>query len=355
MDFLLYGANGFTGKLIVEHAVEMGLRPVLAGRSEDKIRPLAEQYGLDYRIADLGYPNAVRDMLEGVKVVLHAAGPFKHTAKPMVDACLQTGTHYTDITGEIGVFEAIAARHKEGEERGVILLPGIGFDVVPTDCLACFLKEQLPDATHLQLAFTSLKGKISHGTAATSIEYLGEGGAIRADGRIKKVPIGHKAMTVPFKGTDRFVMAIPWGDVSTAYHSTGIPNIETYFGIRPKTYKMVKRQWMYNWLLKTPIAKRMARRRLAKAPAGPNAEQRKASVSLVWGKVWNAAGEECQARLVAPETYTLTALTGLYIIQKILSDPPAPGFQTPAKAFGADLILQIPNTRREVLQNGLWT
>lgn len=347
-SFLLYGAYGYTGQLIAELAKEKGLNPILAGRSAEKTQRLAENLGMGYRVFGLDRPEDIDDGLEGVAFVLHAAGPFNHTARPMMEACLRQGIHYLDITGEIAVFELAAALGPRAREAGIMMMPGVGFDVVPTDCTALHLKEKLPDATHLQLAFSSGGSRTSRGTASTMAENLGEGGAVRENGKIKRVPLGHKAMEVPFaEGKSRFCMTIPWGDVSTAYFSTGIPNIEAYTSVHPKTYRYIKLQPYYNWLLRTSFIRNRVKKRIQKGPAGPSEEQRKKGKSYIWGKAWNEKGDTVTSRLITPEGYELTARTSLNIAQKVLDGNAPVGFQTPAKAYGSGLILEIPGAIRE--------
>jgi len=225
-SFLLYGANGYTGKIITALASQYDLNPVLAGRKEEPIRALAEQFNFSYRVFDLNNQQQLVKALGEVPLVLHAAGPFRHTAKQMMDACVITKTHYLDITGEIAVFEMAKRYDTEAKSAGIIIIPGVGFDVVPTDCLALYLKNKLPDAVQLKIAFATLGGGLSHGTASTMSEGLGEGGAVRENGRIVRKPLGHKGMWIDFGIKKIFVMTIPWGDISTAYHTTGIPDIE---------------------------------------------------------------------------------------------------------------------------------
>lgn len=346
MEFLLYGATGYSGQLIAEYAASFGLRPILAGRSAEKVKALAQAMKLDYRVFDLSDHKAMDEALKSTTVVLHAAGPFMFTAKPMIEACIRNKVHYLDITGEIGVFETAARMDKKAKEAGIMLMSGTGFDVVPTDCLALFLKQQMPDASHLQLAFAGLGGGMSQGTALTMSEGLGQGSAIRQNGKIIKVPLGYKSMVIPFKAKPLLVMNIPWGDVSTAYYSTGIPNIETYTGISPGAYRMVKWQKYFNWLLRTEFVKKIVQDRIRKRPAGPSPERRARAKSYVWGKVSNPAGESLEAQLVAPEGYTLTALSSLTITKKVLQGNAPVGFQTPAMAYGADLILEIEGVER---------
>ncbi len=341
-NFLLYGANGYTGKLIAKYAADYGLTPILAGRNEKEISELANELSLPFRIFDLNDESELKKILSEVKVVLHAAGPFKFTSKPMLDACLETGTHYLDITGEIEVFEKALRKSEKAKEKNIMLMPGVGFDVVPTDCMALHLKNQMPDATHLKLAFATIGGKISHGTASTMIEGMGAGGAVRENGKIIRKPLGHKGMWVDFSAKKMFVMTIPWGDLSTAYFTTGIPNIETYTGVAPKTFKQLKFQKLYNWLLRTSFVRNYLKRKLKQQPAGPNDERRLKASSHVWGQVKNNAGNTIESRISLPDGYTLTALSSLIIVKKVLESNFKPGYQTPASCYGSSLVSEIP-------------
>ena len=138
-DFLLYGSYGYTGRLIADRALEQGLRPLLAGRDVAALAAQAAELGLEFRAFSLDDTAALDAAVRAVPVVLHAAGPFAHTAAPMAQACIRAGVHYLDITGEIAVFEAMAALDGAARASGVMLMPGAGFDVVPTDCLAAHL------------------------------------------------------------------------------------------------------------------------------------------------------------------------------------------------------------------------
>jgi len=242
VSWLIYGATGYTGALIAREAVARGERPILAGRNAASVEALARELQCEWRAFDLTAPD-----LSGVELVLHCAGPFIHTSKPMVRACLDAGVHYVDITGEIAVFESVMRRNDEAVQRGITLLPGAGFDVVPTDCLAAMLKQRLPDANELWLAFHSSKDGTSRGTMKTIIEGLGLGGAIRRDGKITVVPLLYDVREIPFSCGPRIAMTIPWGDVSTAYHTTGIPNIRVYKSMPPR---MIARLRRFGWLLR---------------------------------------------------------------------------------------------------------
>lgn len=348
--FLLYGANGYTGELIARFASDYGLQPVLAGRREGVVKPLAAKLNYPYKIFDVNDSVGLTAALKEVKLIVNAAGPFQFTAKPIIEGCLQTGTHYIDVNGDISVFEFIRQYDDAAKKSGIMLLPGSGFDVVPSDCTALLLKRLLADATDLKLAFATLGGGLSHGTATTMLSRLGESGAIRKNGKIVPVPLGEKGMWVDFGAKKIFVMSIPWGDVSTAYVTTGIPDIESYTGISPTIYRFLKLQGLFNWLLRTNFARRFIKRKIDKRPAGPNDEERSKAMSLIWGQVSNSNSEKREVRMSCPDGYTLTMHSTLLIAQKILQGNFKPGYQTPATAYGEDLVMELPDVKREILK-----
>jgi len=288
-SWMIYGANGYTGELIAREARRRGETPVLAGRDAVKITALGRELQLDSRIFALDQKEAVAKQLEGIDAVLHCAGPFVHTSAPMVQACLEAKTHYLDITGEIAVFEAVMARDSEARERGVTLLPGAGFDVVPSDCLAATLAQHLPSATELLLAFYTPGGIVSRGTMKTMIEGFGEGGAIRRDGKIVRVPTLFDVREIPFSIGRKTAMAIPWGDVSTAFHSTGIPNIRVYFATPKKTVRRLRFLSPFMPLLPRSLIKQFLSRR-AEHQQGPDEAARAKGQVYLYGRVEDASG-----------------------------------------------------------------
>jgi short subunit dehydrogenase-like uncharacterized protein len=345
-DFLIYGANGYTGALIARLAVEHGHRPVLAGRNAQALASLAGSLGLSQRVFSLDDATTLDAALsQSGGVVLHCAGPFAHTARPMIDACLRTRTHYLDVTGEISVFELAAHRDADARAAGILLLPGVGFDVVPSDCLATHLKRRLPTATHLALGFQP-KGGLSRGTATTMAENLPNPGAIRRGGKIVRVPACWRTRTIDFGAGPVVAMTIPWGDVSTAWYSTGIPDIEVYMAAPPAQRMLARVSRYLGWFLAWgPVQRRLKASIQARAP-GPSDEQRARGRSLLWGEARDDRGARVVSRLRGPEGYTLTALTALAVIERVVGQAPTPGFQTPGRLFGPDFILTIPGVER---------
>ncbi|MFY7840688.1 MAG: saccharopine dehydrogenase family protein [Lacibacter sp.] len=345
-NVLLYGANGYTGELIARYAGEYNLQPILAGRKEEKIAALAKKYQLPYRIFSLDDAAVLQQQLKDVQLVIHAAGPFSRTAKQMIEACIATQTHYIDINGDISVFEFIKTYDAAAKQANVMLLPGAGFDVIPTDCIALRLKNEMPDATHLQLAFISNGGGLSHGTATTMIQRIGEKALVRVNHQLVQKPLGHKSMWLDVDGQKRFVMSLQWGDISTAHHTTGIPNIEVFTGMKPTVYRLLKFQFLFNWLLRTAFIRKRFQQKIDAAPAGPTDEQRSKSKTFVWGKVWNAKGEERTASLQCGNGYSVTAWGCLYIAQQIVQGKFKAGYQTPAAVYGESLIYQLPDSKQ---------
>ena len=339
---LIYGANGYTGALIAEEAVRRGLKPVLAGRNRDALDALAQKLSLTRRVFNLDDPAEIARNFDGIELLLHCAGPFSQTAAPLLEACLEQKVHYLDITGEIDVFALCHRAQPRAKRQGIVVAPGVGFDVVPTDCAAAMLKQRLPDATHLVLAFEAGGGP-SPGTAKTSVEGLAKGGRARIDGKLVEVPLGWKSRSFERDGKQRTAMTIPWGDVYTAYLSTGIPNIETYMTGSPQTITRVRRmRWLKPLLGLAPVQSFLKSR--ASATTGPDEQRRKATRSYIWGEVRNAAGVERRLRLVVPNGYALTVLSAVGIAQHVLAGKPAGDYYTPSQLMGAEYVLSLPGT-----------
>lgn len=348
MDFLVYGANGYTGRLIAHEARARGLRPTLAGRNAAEVGALARELGMEHRVVSLDDPAALDTAMKGHGAVIHCAGPFSSTAQPMVDACLRQGAHYLDINGAIGVFEALAARDAEAKAKGITVLPGVGFDVVPTDCLALHLKRRLPSANSLVLAFQA-RGGISRGTALTTLERIGEPGMVRKGGKLTPLAIGGRTRHVDFGQGPRLAVAIPWGDVSTAWYSTGIPDVEVYLAMSPKAVRSLRISGRLTPLLKLSPVKALLGWSIRNRPPGPSDAARASGGTVVMGMVEDSQGKKAVARWRGPDGYTLTAHAALNAVARVLGGGIAPGFQTPSLAFGPDFSLEIAGTSREDL------
>lgn len=350
--FLIYGANGYTGQLVAEEAVRRGHRPTLAGRSADKLAPLAERLDLPYRVAALDDPRALRAALEGMALVFHAAGPFVHTTEAMLRACLDVGAHYLDITGEIPAFKSAFSFAPAAARAGIAIVPGVGFDVVPTDCMARYVAERLPDATQLDIAIAGVSG-LSVGTAKSMVESAAVGGLVRRGGELVGLPFGAGGRMQRFARRSYAVMPIPWGDLETAYRSTGIPNITTWMSVSPALVRHTKliaplsalTAPLLRGLLSRPAVKQRLYRAIEARVEGPDEAARTRRRSQVWASARNREGRVCEAWLESLEPYAFTAVAGVRAVERLLLNPLSGAF-TPAQAFGADFVLEIEGTSR---------
>jgi saccharopine dehydrogenase (NAD+, L-lysine-forming) len=346
--WMLYGATGYTGRITAKLARERGLEPILAARSEEKLRPLAQSLALQYRAFDLEDPVKLRQNLAGVAAVLHMAGPFSSTSSPMVDACLASGCHYLDISGEVAVYESIWPRQQQAVQAGVVLLPGVGFDVVPTDCVAAMLHDALPDATALELAFVTLGSKPSPGTTKTWIEGLAKGGLVRESGQLKQLPLAGKTRKIEFPSRPRHCLALPLGDVSSAYITTGIPNIVVYVAMPERATRVLAALGSVRGVLGNQRVQRLLKRLVGWGVRGASAEARKGGRTEVWGEAKNDSGEVVTAALTTPDGYTFTADSSLRCLERALSGQIAPGATTVGKALGGEFVAECDGVEVEL-------
>jgi short subunit dehydrogenase-like uncharacterized protein len=343
--WMIYGAYGFTGRLVVEEAIKRGHKPILAGRSERKLEHLAGKCGLEHRAFDLESPSQLVASLQDVDLVFHAAGPFQFTSAPMIQACLESRTNYIDITGEIPVFQNTFARHSDALEAGIALISGAGMDVVPTDCMAKYVFEKLPGAVELELALATTS-RPSAGTVKSSLEMMPRGGLRRQSGKLVPHPLGSSIKKVSFPHRDLQVLSISWGDLETAYRSTAIPDITTYMAYPPRFVSLVRRFGpLAQKLASVKVVRGLAHQLASRMFKGPDDEMRRNGRSYVWASVKDRYGEQVEAWLVTLEAYQLTAVAGVRSVEKLLMERPL-GSLTPAQAFGADFILEIEGTQR---------
>ncbi len=343
-DWLIYGANGYTGRLIAERAKELGLKPNLGGRNREAVSRLANELGLPHDVFGLTTPNEAAEHLKKYGAVLHCAGPFEFTSPTMVEGCLVAKCNYLDITGEITVLDSLLKQSERFAAEGISVIPGVGFDVVPTDCAAAKLKAMLPDATRLTLAFQA-GGRPSRGTMATMIEKMGHGSVQRTNGKLVRVPMGARTRHVRFATTEKLCVQIPWGDVASAFYSTGIPNVEVFTATTAPMVAAMKAMGFAKSMLDLPIAKYAMRRLAGNSGDGPSAEVRGQTFSRVWGEVENEKGERREIRLQTPNGYSLTVESSLAAVQLVIAGKVPPGAWTPSKAFGADFVFGLPGVK----------
>ncbi|MFO8017545.1 MAG: saccharopine dehydrogenase NADP-binding domain-containing protein [Promethearchaeia archaeon] len=344
MKWLLYGAYGYTGKLITEEAMRQNLKPVISGRDAEKVKVLAEKKELDYEIFNLKEENKINNIIPEYDILFNAAGPFKHTSAPLVKACLQHSVNYLDITGEISVFEQNFARNQKAIEKDIAIISGVGFDVVPSDCLSVYVSEKINNPIDLELGILALS-QSSPGTMKTMIESIPSAVVVRRNGKLKEKTFGKDARAIKFLDKTRELYPIGWGDVATAYRSTGIPNITAYMPI-PRQFEnaMTKYGFIVRNLFKVKFMRKLAKRWVEKNIEGPDKQARESGRSQIWARVKNENGEEAEAWLSTIEAYRLTAISAIKSVKKI-DNLNIKGSLTPAQAFGEDFILEFPDTK----------
>ena len=358
-ELLVYGSYGFTGDLIVRNAVAKGLTPVLAGRNAKRVERQATELGLEHRVFSLEHPGVIESRIDDVAAVLNCAGPFSATVDPLLSACLSTGTDYLDIAAEFEVLEAIAERDREAEGEDVTLITALGFNAA-SDCLAAHLHDRLPSAEALALAVDHA-GNVSPGTARSLIEGLSRPGAIRRDGRLHDVPVAWKTRRIDFGDGPQTAVTIPWGDVSTAYYTTGIPNVETYAAVPEPLIGLMRRTRPLVSALGLDPVQRLMKAGADLVVSEPSATDRAATTIRIWGEVSDNARnanrepgsssgregsssderERAVARMRTPDSYDLTSQTAVEAARRTLSGEVPAGFHTPASAFGSDFVVEF--------------
>lgn len=336
---MIYGAYGYTGELMVREAVKQGIKPIIAGRSATQLKPLANQLNLEYRA--FGVEEA-EGYLPDIRVLLNCAGPFSATAEILAKACLKQEVHYLDITGEIEVFRTCYALDEEARKRNVIVMPGVGTDIVPTDCLAAMLKEKLPDARRLDLAF-SFGTSPSIGTIKTSIESFGKGGLIRQNNRLKRVPNAFRVRKIPFQNKPQWAATIPWGDVFTTGLSTGVPDGVVYMAMSKTAIYMARLTNPIKGILNTRLGQKLTKNLVSLfVKKGPGEQARETERGQFWGEAQAPNGDKVEMTMSTPNVYQLTAITGVRIATYCLHIQGEGGYYTPSMLLGSHFITSIP-------------
>lgn len=316
---LIYGATGYTGRMAADRAKALGLDFEIAGRNRQRLAPLAEQLGVSLRVfeADAGAAQA----LAGIDVLLNFAGPFAKTAEPLMRACLEAGVDYLDIAAEINVYRLAERLGAEAAEAGVMLLPGVGWDVVPTDCLAVHVAQRVQEPQSLKVAL-QVPGSMSRGSAMSVSEIIGAGLMTRVDGHLVSAP---DAKPQEFDFGEGLVPCAPlsFGDLVTGWHSAGIPNIAMFVHVSGDAFPEGD---------------------LSQLPDGPTAEQRDAHRARAVAEVKGADGTVARSMIETVNGYSYTPLAALEAARRVLEGERRTGFETPARLFGGGFAETIEGT-----------
>ena len=231
--------------------------------------------------------------------------------------------------------------------RGIMIMPGAGFDVVPTDSLAAHVARRLRGAHTLTMA-VSRPAFLSPGSAKTLLENV-DLGVGRRGGVVVPLALGSIERAFDFGAGPRPCLNVSFADVVTAFYTTGIPNITTFAEATPLLRLLPFGLLLAPWL-RTAAGDALGRM-LADAvwhdPPGAT-EPRTVSMAIV-AEVENARGERARARLTTPEAYDFTGAIAAAIARRVQAGEHESGFQTPARLFGPDFVLSLPGvTRRDL-------
>lgn len=343
---LLYGATGYTGRLIARRVKAEQLNVVLAARRTDSLRALAESLDLPYRVIELDQPSRFATALQDVNVVLNAAGPFENTALPIAEACLKTRTHYLDVAGELPVFRMLHAYDVNAKTRGVMIMPGVGFAILATDCLAAHVARALPTSHYLRLGI-SRPDSFSRGTLKTMLGMVRDHVTIRRRGRLTSVPVGRLERTFDYGGGATTSTAVNWADVYTAYYTTGIPNIETY----AEADVLARTLYQFGGWLAQPMrmvsSRELMNLAMAGWPEGPSQAERSAASRVIVAEAEDQWRRRACVRLETPDGYTFTAAVAVGVAKRVLAGDWSAGFQTPARVYGPDFVLAFEGVTRK--------
>jgi short subunit dehydrogenase-like uncharacterized protein len=342
---LLYGATGYTASLVIDEMLRQGLRPILSARAPDALRARAERACLSYRPARLDHRGSLKTALDGMQVMLNLAGPYGTTSEPAIEACLETGVHYLDVSGEVDSVAKAARRHREARAQGIMLMPGAGFDVVPSDCLCAHAGRRLRDIQTLRIAVSGLD-LASPGSLRTLAYELGRPTRVRHGGALRELPPGELTRRFDFGDGLRPCTAVSWADLVTAPVTTGATNVETYFESTAMVAAFVQYNRQLGWMHRLPWAAQWLELPMAFPTSGPTAEQRATRRATIVVEAEDSAGRSFTSTLSTPEVYSLTAQTATNIAGRVLAGDTEPGFQTPARLFGADFILRFSGVTR---------
>jgi short subunit dehydrogenase-like uncharacterized protein len=343
---LIYGATGYTGKLIAHAAMQTGVRPVLCGRNGQKLQALAAELGLDFRVASVEDRLGLDGAVDGIRVLLNAAGPFRRTMRPLLEACLRRGVHYLDVTGEAGVIDEASRADREAKDKNVMVMPAVGFDVVPSDCLASHVVRRSGIARRLFIGLSGLD-LMTRGSAKTIALQVGDPVWVRRGGILGRAPAGALERTFDYGSGPRQSLAVTWGDVVSAYFSTGVPDITVYSEatLAVRTHHALLQ--MFGWAIPlTPWRETLATGS-DWLPEGPTELERRQRRTVIVAEIEDLDGRLVRSRMRTPDAYSMTGSTAAAVAARVLAGDFERGFQTPARVYGADFPLSLAGVERE--------
>lgn len=318
---LLYGATGYTGKIIAERAKELNLDFDIAGRDQDKLLSVANKLNVGYHVFGVDDQDAWQEALKDKHVLINAAGPFALTARQAMEACLKAGVHYLDISAELDTYQLAESLDQEAKAAGIQIISGAGL-FVSYDALVVHLSKLIAEPEYLSVGFRHYGG-FSKGSVLSSKNIADLGILIRKNGDIIHNP-HPESKTFSFGEQQVECIPTPLGGIILSYKSTGIPNIEEYFS------------------LKLPVNE-LPDLTAGNLHGGPTKEERAAGRNGISAEITGRDGKVVKAYVDAPSGYDLTPLSVVAIAHRILKEDFKTGYQSPGSAYGEEILNDIPD------------
>lgn len=345
VPIVLYGATGYTGRLMAAELARREIPMLLAGRSRDKLEALSATLPTKPQVlvADASDPASLQGMAARGQAVLSAAGPFASLGPPVQEACLKAGSHFLDITGETPYMLDTWSRDSRWREAGLAAVNAVGFDVVPTDVAAWLAADGLDRVDELDIAiWVGGEFGASQGTQRSLVNMLGSESQGYEDGQWRPTPAGSFTREMDFGGRvgPRSVLFVPIGDIATAPRTTGARTVRTYFAVKSPTQAKIGGGIMrlsgvgiVRQALGSGPAQRLLASLVARGEEGPSDERRAAARFAVVAEA-RGAGQTRTVRLTGKDPYGLTAVTSVEIARRVAAGPPRTGALSPSQAIG---------------------
>src|SRR5215213_8736804 len=211
---VVFGATGYTGRLTAERLVANGERPLLAGRSDDRVRELAERLGgLEWRVADVDRPQTVAAPVERGDVLVTTVGPFTQWGEPALRAAISAGAVYVDSTGEPRFIRRVFTEFGPPARRaGATLLPAMGYDFVPGTLAGALALEEAGDAAvRVDVGYYALGGgpnALSRGTKASMAGIALDPAFAYRGGRVQTVRSAERVRDFAVRGKNRPAISV---------------------------------------------------------------------------------------------------------------------------------------------------
>lgn len=344
----VYGATGFTGRLVSQELERSGADFILAGRSQEKLDALARSLDRSppTRAVTVDDGAGLRDLLDDCSTVIACAGPFTLHGEPVLEAAVATGTDYLDTTGEQPFIRLAYDTYGPRAARGnTAVIPGMGFDYVPGDMIASLTAAGLGRLDTVRLAYAT-SFQMTRGTMLSALEMIKGGDLQWKDSRLVPAPqsisrgefdfgppLGEQAMTRYPAGEQ--IMLPRHLDVRTVETMLSASSIAP--GPLTDLTPMVARP--AGLLMRTPVRK-LAGSLISRLPEGPDEEDRAAARFTIACEVRTADGTTRRGRITGRDVYGITAaLIVKGAIASACGDIEPSGGLAPSQAFDPNLFL----------------